>query len=81
MLLVLVSSGEAQVTGQPYRLTDREVARLLDRIRSKTNTLRDSLKKALNKSRLDRIQREENSDRMLVFNPRVVNFFSCMRPS
>jgi predicted glycoside hydrolase/deacetylase ChbG (UPF0249 family) len=60
MLLVLVSSGEAQVTGQPYRLTDREVARLLDRIRSKTNTFRDSLKKALNKSRLDRTQREEN---------------------
>src|SRR5882762_6488064 len=59
-LLVLVSSGEAQVTGQPYRITDREVARLLDRIRSKTNTFRDSLKKALNNSRLDRTQREEN---------------------
>ncbi len=60
MLLLLVSSGKAQVTGQPYRITDREVARLLDRIRSKTNTFRDSLKKALNKSRLDRAQREEN---------------------
>jgi len=59
-LLVLVSSAEAQVAGQPYRITDREVARLLDRIRSKTNTFRDSLKKALNDSRLDRTQREEN---------------------
>jgi hypothetical protein len=59
-LLVLVSRGEAQVTGQPYRITDREVARLLDRIRSKTNTFLDSLKKALNQSRLDRTQREEN---------------------
>ena len=59
-LLFLVSSAEAQVAGQPYRITDREVARLLDRIRSKTNTFRDSLKKALNKSRLDRTQREEN---------------------
>ncbi len=59
-LLVLVSSGKAQVAGQPYRITDREVARLLDRIRSKTNTFRDSLKKALNNSRLDRTQREEN---------------------
>jgi predicted glycoside hydrolase/deacetylase ChbG (UPF0249 family) len=48
------------VAGQPYRITDREVARLLDRIRSKTNTFRDSLKKALNNSRLDRTQREEN---------------------
>ena len=59
-LLVLVSSAEAQVAGQPYRITDREVARLLDRIRSKTNTFRDSLKKALNNSRLDRTLREEN---------------------
>lgn len=59
-LLVLVSSADAQVAGQPYRITDREVARLLDRIRSKTNTFRDSLKKALNDSRLDRTQREEN---------------------
>jgi predicted glycoside hydrolase/deacetylase ChbG (UPF0249 family) len=59
-LLVLVSSAEAQVAGQPYRVSDREVARLLDRTRSKTNTFRDSLKKALNNSRLDRTQREEN---------------------
>jgi len=59
-LLVLASNAEAQVAGQPYRITDREVARLLDRIRSKTNTFRDSLKKALNNSRLDRTQREEN---------------------
>jgi predicted glycoside hydrolase/deacetylase ChbG (UPF0249 family) len=59
-LLVFVSSAEAQVAGQPYRVSDREVARLLDRIRSKTNTFRDSLKKALNNSRLDRTQREES---------------------
>src|SRR5258706_13489824 len=50
----------AQVAGQPYRISDREVSRLLDRIKSKTNTFRESLKKALNKSRLDRTQREEN---------------------
>jgi archaellum component FlaC len=57
---VFVSSAGAQVTGQPYRVSDREVARLLDRIRSKTNTFRGSLKKALNDSRLNRTQREEN---------------------
>jgi hypothetical protein len=59
-LTALVASAGAQVTGQPYRISDREVVRLLDRIKSKTNTFRGSLKKALNKSRLDRTQREEN---------------------
>ncbi|MDX6303958.1 MAG: hypothetical protein QOI77_927 [Blastocatellia bacterium] len=60
MLITLSASTCAQVVGQPYRISDREVARLLDRIKSKTNTFRDSLKKALNNSRLDRTQREEN---------------------
>jgi hypothetical protein len=60
MLITLVASARAQVVGQPYRISDREVGRLLDRIRSKTNTFRDSLKKALNQSRLDRTQRQEN---------------------
>lgn len=56
----LVSSAAAQVSGQPYRISDREVARLLDRIKSKTGTFRDSLKKALNKSRIDHTQREDD---------------------
>jgi len=60
VLLVLVSSAGAQVSGQPYRISDREVARLLDRIKSKTGTFRDSLKKALNKSRIDHTQREDD---------------------
>lgn len=60
VLMTLASGTAAQVSGQPYRVSDREVGRLLDRIRSKTNTFRDSLKKALNQSRLDRTQREEN---------------------
>src|SRR5882724_4396937 len=60
ILITFCASTGAQVVGQPYRTSDREVARLLDRIRSKTNTFRDSLKKALNNSRLDRTQREEN---------------------
>jgi hypothetical protein len=58
--MTLVPNAGGQVSGQPYRVSDREVGRLLDRIRSKTNTFRDSLKKALNNSRLDRTQREEN---------------------
>jgi predicted glycoside hydrolase/deacetylase ChbG (UPF0249 family) len=59
-MMALVVSAGAQVTGQPYRISDREVARLLDRIKSKTNTFRGDLKKSLNKSRLDRSQSEEN---------------------
>jgi hypothetical protein len=55
----LISAG-AQVVGQPYRVSDREVSRLLDRIKSKTNTFRESLKKALNQSRIDRTERESD---------------------
>jgi hypothetical protein len=58
--MTLVPSAAAQVSGQPYRVSDREVGRLLDRIRSKSNTFRGSLKKTLDNSRLDRTQREQN---------------------
>jgi len=40
-----------QVSGQPYRISDREVVRLLDRIKSKGDTFRQRLKNALNKGR------------------------------
>jgi hypothetical protein len=59
-LLAIWTSAGAQVMDQPYRVTDREVSRLLDRIKSKTNTFRDSLKKALIQSRIDRTQRESD---------------------
>ncbi len=60
MLIVLSASAAAQVTDQPYRISDREVTRLLDRIKSKTESFRSSLKKALNKSRLGRTAREDD---------------------
>ena len=60
VLMALVSSAGAQVPGQPYRISDRDVARLLDQIKNKTGTFRDSLKKALNQSRLDRTTREDD---------------------
>jgi hypothetical protein len=56
----LIVKVTAQVSGQPYRLSDREVQRLLDRIKNKTSGFRDSLKKALNKSRIDGSAREDN---------------------
>ncbi|HEY6118547.1 MAG TPA: hypothetical protein VIV66_01245 [Pyrinomonadaceae bacterium] len=60
VLMALFSTAGAQVVGQPYRISDSEVARLLDQIKSKTGTFRNSLKKALNQSRLDRTTREDD---------------------
>ena len=60
VLMALVSTAGAQVVGQPYRISDRDVARLLDQIKNKTGTFRNSLKKALNQSRLDRTTREDD---------------------
>jgi len=60
LLAALAASAAGQVVGQPYRVSDREVSRLLDRIKNKTGGFRQSLKNALNKSRLNRTQREED---------------------
>ncbi len=60
MLIALPLSAAGQVVGQPYRISDREVTRLLDRIKNKTGGFRQSLKNALNQSRLDRTRREED---------------------
>jgi hypothetical protein len=61
-LALMLLAATSNVLGQlrPYRITDREVARLLDRIKNKTGGFRGTLKKALNKSRIDRTQREED---------------------
>ena len=60
MLSALAANATGQVVGQPYRISDREVTRLLDRIKNKTGGFRQSLKNALNKSRLDRSRREDD---------------------
>ena len=60
MLIALPASAVSQVVGQPYRISDREVERLLDRVKNKTGGFRQSLKNALNKSRLDRTRREDD---------------------
>jgi predicted glycoside hydrolase/deacetylase ChbG (UPF0249 family) len=59
-LAAMISNVSGQITDQPYRISDREVARLLDRIKNKTEGFRQSLKNALNKSRLDRTAREDD---------------------
>src|ERR1700674_5403275 len=60
MLAALAANAAGQVVGQPYRISDREVTRLLDRIKNKTGGFRQNLKDALNKSRLDRTRREDD---------------------
>ena len=57
---VLAPDARAQIPGQPYRISDREVAKLLDQIKKESNSFRNSLKDALNKSRFDRTSREND---------------------
>lgn len=56
----LAPDAAAQIPGQPYRISDREVAKLLDQIKKESGTFRNSLKDALNKSRYDRTSREND---------------------
>jgi hypothetical protein len=59
LLTILAGSAVGQVVGEPYRISDREVTRLLDRIKNKTDGFRQSLKDALKKNRLDRGRRDD----------------------
>lgn len=50
----------AQVVGQPYRLNDKEVERILTRIENQTKTFRKSLDRSLDHSRLNGTHREDD---------------------
>lgn len=54
------SRTHAQVTGQPYRLNDKEVERILKRVENQSTTFRRSLDAALDRSRLDDTNREDD---------------------
>lgn len=56
ILTALVTSSLAQP--RPYRISDREVAELLDRIRKESDRFTKSLKEALNQSRVNSTERE-----------------------
>jgi DNA repair exonuclease SbcCD ATPase subunit len=61
LLLTAFASGTlAQIPDQPYRISDREVAKLLDKIKKESNSFRNSLKDALNKSAIDHTNREND---------------------
>jgi hypothetical protein len=50
----------ATPVGLPYRLSDREVERILERIEEQSGKFRSSLDSALDRSRLDDTNREDN---------------------
>lgn len=60
VLTTLSTPSAGQVAGQPYRVSDREIARLLDRIKNKTGGFRKALKDALNRTRIDRTWGEDD---------------------
>lgn len=55
-----VAPAQAQVVGQPYRLSDKEVQRILRRIENQAKNLRRSLDDALDCSRLNGTNREDD---------------------
>jgi DNA mismatch repair ATPase MutS len=55
-----VTRTQAQMVGQPYRLSDKEVERILHRIENQANAFRRSLDAALDRSRLNGTNREDD---------------------
>ena len=58
--LGVVTRAQAQVVGQPYRLGDKEVEKILRRIENQSNGFRRSLDAALDRSRLNGTNREDD---------------------
>lgn len=58
--LAVAAPAQAQVVGQPYRLSDKEVERILQRIENQTNNFRRSLDASLDRSRLNGTNREDD---------------------
>ena len=58
--LAAASAIQAQVVGQPYRLNDKEVGRMIKQIENQTKRFRNSLDSALDRSRLNKTRREDD---------------------
>ena len=58
--LAAAAPAHAQVVGQPYRLNDKEVEKILHRIENQANNFRRSLDAALDRSRLNGTNREDD---------------------
>lgn len=57
---LLASTAKAQVIGQPYRLSDSEVEKIIRRIEQQSDRFRSSLDDALDKSRFNGSNREDD---------------------
>jgi cell division septum initiation protein DivIVA len=57
---LLISTANAQEIGQPYRLRDKDVERILRRIEQQSDRFRSSLDSALDKSRFNGSNREDD---------------------
>lgn len=57
---LLISTAKAQVVGQPYRLNDKDVERIIKRIEQQSDRFRSSLDDALDKSRFNGTNREDD---------------------
>ena len=57
---LFLTTTKAQVVGQPYRLNDKEVERIIRRIEQQSDHFRSSLDSALDKSRLNGTHREDD---------------------
>lgn len=61
----LFCSVEAQVIGQPYRLSDKDLEKIIRRIEQQSDRFRSSLNAALDKSRLNGTNREDDINEFL----------------
>lgn len=57
---LLISTANAQVVGQPYRVSDKEVERLIKRIEQQSDRFRSRLDSDLDKSRFNGTNREDD---------------------
>jgi hypothetical protein len=62
---LFISTANAQVVGQPYRVSDKEVERILRRIEQQSDRFRSSLDSALDKSRFNGSNREDDINRFI----------------
>ncbi len=62
---LLATSAMGQVSGQPYRLNDKEVEKIIHRIEQQSDRFRASLDSGLDKSRLNGTNREDDINRFV----------------
>ena len=59
-IALLATNSQAQIVGQPYRLNDKEVEKIIRRIEQQSDHFRSSVDSALDKSRFNGSNREDN---------------------